>query len=239
MALITGETSFDNRTPVSITVYIKEKRNPMIKQLYRHSRSRLSVLLLSVMLTTLVVGTVAAKSRNFEFDMVRSSAARAAKRLPDASSEVKVTELGPVEILDLEVSHLAPNATYSFFVIQVPNSPFGLGWYNGEIETNAAGKGQQRFIGRFNDETFAVAPGSVATTVVHSDNPFPDATANPAFAPVHTFHLGLWFSDPKDAAKAGCGDAVTPFDGDHIAGIQVLSTRQFDDDKGPLLKVSP
>jgi hypothetical protein len=187
----------------------------------------------------LMVGTAAAKSRHFEFDMVRSTAAEAAKCLPKAEGEVKVTELGPVEILDLKVEHLAPNTTYSFFVLQVPDKPFGIAWYNGEVETNSAGKGQQRFIGRFNDETFAIAQDSAPAPVVHTDQPFPDAAANPAFAPVHTFHLGLWFSDPQDAAKAGCGAGVTPFDGDHIAGIQVLSTKQFKPDQGPLRQVSP
>jgi len=211
----------------------------MVTQLYRRMPRRLLTLGLSLLIMAMVVGTAAAKTRKFEFDMKRSSAAEAAKCLPKASGEVNVTELGPVEILDLEVSHLAPNTTYSFFVIQVPDKPFGIGWYNGEIETNAEGKGRQRFIGRFNDETFAIAQASVPAPVIHTDQPFPDAAENPAFNPVHTFHLGLWFSDPQDAANAGCGNAVTPFDGDHVAGIQVLSTRQFAPDAGPLRKVSP
>jgi len=211
----------------------------MLSQVYRRPPRRLLVLVMSLLIMALVVGTAAAKSRKFEFNMVRSTAATAAKCLPQAEGEVKVTELGPVEILDLEVEHLAPNTTYSFFVIQVPDKPFGIGWYNGEVETNAAGKGKQRFIGRFNDETFAVAPGVAPAPVIDTVSPFPDAAQNPAFNPVHTFHLGLWFSDPQDAAKAGCTDAVTPFDGDHIAGIQVLSTRQFAPDQGPLRKVSP
>jgi len=54
-----------------------------------------------------------------------------------------------------------------------------------------------------------------------------DAQQNPKFAPVHTFHLGVWFADPKQAAKAGCSGTVTPFDGDHVASIQALSTRNF------------
>jgi hypothetical protein len=211
----------------------------MMSLLYRRPSRRLLTLVLSLLIMAMVVGTAAAKTRKFEFDMVRSTAAAAAKCLPKASGEVKVTELGPVEILDLEVDHLAPNTTYSFFVIQVPDKPFGIGWYNGEVETNAAGKGRQRFIGRFNDETFAIAQDVAPAPVVHTDQPFPDAAKNPAFNPVHTFHLGLWFSDPQDAAKAGCTNAVTPFDGDHIAGIQVLSTRQFAPDAGPLRQVSP
>jgi hypothetical protein len=41
------------------------------------------------------------------------------------------------------------------------------------------------------------------------------------------------------AAAAGCPSTVTPFNGDHTAGIQVLSTRNFDDDQGPLRQLAP
>jgi hypothetical protein len=47
------------------------------------------------------------------------------------------------------------------FVIQVPNKPFGLAWYQGDMETNGSGRGSQDYVGRFNIETFAVAVGSV------------------------------------------------------------------------------
>jgi ABC-type transport system substrate-binding protein len=42
-----------------------------------------------------------------------------------------------------------------------------------------------------------------------------------------------------DAQAAGCPGAVTPFNGDHNAGSQVLSTKQFDNDKGPLRQLTP
>ena len=32
-----------------------------------------------------------------------------------------------------------------------------------------------------------------------------------------------------DAKKAGCADTVTPFNGDHDAGVQVMSTRNAPD----------
>ncbi|WP_437997419.1 hypothetical protein WMF26_42625 [Sorangium sp. So ce185] len=67
--------------------------------------------------------------------------------------------------------------------------------------------------------------------------PFPDAATNPATAPVHTFHLGLWFNSPEDARAAGCPATVTPFNEDHTAGIQALSTRNFPDQHGPLRDV--
>ena len=94
------------------------------------------------------------------------------------------------------------------------------------------------FVGRFNEETFAVAPGTASAPSVHS-SPIPDATSNPAFGPIHTFHLGLWFNSPKDAVKAGCPGATTPFNGEHNAGVQVLNTDQFGDGHGPLRRLKP
>ncbi len=61
-----------------------------------------------------------------------------------------------------------------------------------------------------------------------------DAETNPAFDPVHTYHLGLWFGSPQEAENAGCPSNSTPFDGDHQAGIQAFSTRNFDALHGPL-----
>jgi hypothetical protein len=65
-----------------------------------------------------------------------------------------------------------------------------------------------------------------------------DAKKNPAFAPVHTLHLGLWFGSPQEAKDAGCPGTVTQFDGDHKAGIQAFSTRNFGALKGPLGKIT-
>src|SRR5882724_4032441 len=43
-------------------------------------------------------------------------------------------------------------------------------------------------------------------------------TKTMVLAPIHTFHLGLWFNSPVDAANAGCPGTVTRFNGDHNAG---------------------
>src|SRR5262249_6255971 len=103
------------------------------------------------------------------------------------------------------------------------------------------GKGHQKFIGRFNIETFIVAqpPGGQAAPIVHDQPPFPDAETNPATEPIHTFHLGLWFNSPTDAVHAGCPGAVTRFNGDHNAGTQVLSTQNFPNPEGPLKQLTP
>ena len=180
----------------------------------------------------------AAHENKQEFLMVRAAKPVASKCLPAATATVTIKPRGSVEQMDVNVAGLPPKTEFDFFVIQKPGAPFGLAWYQGDIETNESGEGHQRFIGRFNEETFIVAQGSVPAPVVHS-GAFPDATTNPVTEPVHTFHLGLWFNSPIDAANAGCPGDVTPFNGEHNAGIQVLNTSNFPDLQGPLFFVKP
>ena len=112
---------------------------------------------------------------------------------------------------------LPANTEFDTFVIPVPNFPFGC------PGTKA---------------TFAIAPNSAPAPSVHS-SPTPDATTNPAFGPVHTFHIGIWFTSPADAAQAGCSGATTPFNGEHNAGVQVFNTAQFPATAGPLGTLEP
>jgi ligand-binding sensor domain-containing protein len=93
------------------------------------------------------------------------------------------------------------------------------------------------FVGRFSIETFAVAQGTGPAPVIFDQPPFPDADSNPPFEPIHTYHLGLWFGSPDEAVAAGCPGTVTRFNGEHMAGIQVLNTANFPDLQGPLLHV--
>jgi hypothetical protein len=169
--------------------------------------------------------------------MVRSTAAEKAGCLPDAYARVHIEPGGPVEVMTADVSGLPPNTDFDFFVIQVPDAPFGLSWYQGDIRTDCGGKGHERFIGRFNVETFIVAPGVAPAPVVFDQPPFPDVDFNPQTGPVHTYHLGLWFNSPADAVAAGCPGATTPFNGEHNAGVQALSTRNLQPDDGPLRQV--
>jgi hypothetical protein len=193
-----------------------------------------------VVIGSLLLGStaqVATKAmREIDFDMVPSAAATAC--LPGATGHVTIKSEGEVEKMRVEVSGLPPKTEFDFFVIQAPVAPFGLSWYQGDIETNGDGRGSHDFLGRFNLETFIVAPGSTAAPVVHN-GPFPDASLNPPTSPVHTYHLGLWFNSPADAGAAGCPGTVTPFNGDHSAGIQVLNTSNFPALFGPLRDLVP
>jgi len=180
-------------------------------------------------------------TNRIDFAMVRSAGARAANCIPDAHAAVRVTSLGPVEAMTVDIGGLPPNTEFDFFVIQNPDAPFGMAWYQGDIETDANGEGHQLFVGRFSIETFIVAqpPGGQPAPVVHNQPPFPDASTNPATEPIHTYHLGLWFGSPGAAQAAGCPGTVTRFNGNHHAGIQALSTRDFPALQGPLRQLTP
>jgi hypothetical protein len=188
------------------------------------------------MITAVAVGTVAAANpiKSAAFDMHVSAGAKTC--LPQAKAEVHIKSIGPVEVMTLDATGLPPKTNFDLFVLQVPRAPFGVGWYQGDLETNHDGEAHGRFVGRFSIETFAVAACTAPAPVVF-DGPFPDASLNPAFNPIQMYHLGLWFNSPADAQTAGCPAALTPFNGEHNAGIQVLNTAQFPDDQGPLLQL--
>src|SRR5215472_902209 len=170
----------------------------------------------------------AAAGDSISFPMVVS--AGAASCLPSAYGSVTISDLGPVQNMHVEVFHLPSKTEFALFVIQVPNKPFGLSWYQSDIDTDSKGHGVADVTGIFSKETFILAPGVAPAPKVFPDN----ATSNPATAPIQTYHLGLWFGSPDAAEAAGCPNTVTPFAGDHNAGIQVLNTGNYPDTHGPL-----
>lgn len=171
------------------------------------------------------------------FSMVVSQAAK--NCLPNAQAQIQIRASDTADALSITATGLPPNTDFDLFVIQVPNAPFGLSWYQGDLETDDNGNAMQNFGGRFSIRTFIVAPGVAAAPLVFNNPPFPDAAQNPATGPVHTYHLGLWFNSPTDAQNAGCPNTVTPFNGEHNAGIQVLNTSNFPDNSGPLRNLIP
>jgi hypothetical protein len=179
-----------------------------------------------------------AATKTNTFHMQRSPGIVAAGCLPHAKAKVTIRNRGPVEQMNVHAWGLPDRTDFDLFVIQVPNAPFGVSWYQGDLETDKHGVAHGTFLGRFNEETFAIAPGTAPAPSVHS-SPTPDATSNPPFGPIHTFHLGLWFNSPADAVAAGCPGATTPFNGEHNAGVQVLNTDQFGDQHGPLRRLKP
>jgi len=145
--------------------------------------------------------------------------------LPHARGEVAIVPGSLNDLMAVAIHGMPANSDFDLFVIQQPNKPFGVSWYQTDIHANSHGDGFVTVRGIFDVETFSVSPGGTTT-----------------FAPTHQYHLGLWFNDPKLPFKLGCepgatSPIVTPFNGEQHAGIQVLNTAQFPVNAGPLSRV--
>ncbi len=147
--------------------------------------------------------------------------------LAHASGSVTITPGSLNDVMKVSVTGLAPSTGYDLFVLEIPNKPFGIAWYQSDLHTDSTGAGSVSVRGIFNKETFSVSTGGPTVT----------------FAPTHQFHLGLWFNTPKVPFNLGCEPGqptpiITPFNGVQQAGIQVLNTSNFPDNAGPLSHVS-
>ena len=179
---------------------------------------------------------------DFAFDLVRSNGlTNSPAAVPNAHGRVKIESVGPVEIMKVKVWGLPPNTDFDFFVIGVPMRPSEKPGTREILKPMRNGVGYGEFIGRFNIETFIVSNGD---KVPAPADPFRDPTAfqlpseSKAINPIQIYHLGLWFNSPQDAIKAGAPPNVTPFNGEHNAGVQVLNTGEFAPTDGPLKRVT-
>jgi hypothetical protein len=157
------------------------------------------------------------------------------------SATVTVHTLGTVENLEVVAYDLPKNTDFVIFNIQVPNAPFGLAWYNGDILTDSNGVGVTNIVGRFNSGTFVFSSAALPSPNTQPSPPgvLPDSkTGAVTNGPVQIYHLGIWFNTPEDATAAGCKGVVpTPFTSNHRAGPQILNTGTFPNNAGPLLQL--
>jgi len=162
--------------------------------------------------------------RPFTFALMPSSPA-IRSCLPHAHGVVTIIPGSQNDLMNVTITGMPAHAEFDLFVIQQPNKPFGVSWYQSDIHADSHGNGFVSVRGIFDVETFSVSPGGTTT-----------------FAPTHQYHLGAWFNDPNLPFKLGCepgatAPTVTPFNGEQHAGIQVLNTAQFPVDAGPLSRV--
>ncbi len=165
-----------------------------------------------------------AAASSFSFGLKPSSPAISAC-LPKAGGHVTITPGALNDTMKVSLHGMPANTGFDLFVIQQPTAPFGISWYQSDIQTNDNGFGSATVKGIFDNETFSVSPGGTTT-----------------FAPTHQYHLGVWFNDPNVPFNLGCEPGatqaiVTPFNGEQHAGIQVVNTAQFPVDAGPLSHV--
>jgi hypothetical protein len=196
---------------------------------------KLGIIAVLSLLVVALAATAAFAVDSTSFKMVRSQTAVANDCLEGARAHVDVTTTPTdQQIMDVTLANAPKDTEFEVFITQQANAPFGVSWYQADFDTNDNGFGEVRARGIFSEELFAFAPGSVRAPQVDDA----DADTNPAFAPVHTYHVGLWFGSPEEAAAAGCPDNPTQFDGGgHVAGVQAFSTRNFGALHGPLRQI--
>ena len=170
--------------------------------------------------------TSARHSGAFTFGLVPSPGIKSC--LPHAGGRVTIIPGSQNDTMQVSIFGMPRNAEFDLFVIQQPNKPFGVSWYQTDVNADSHGFGQATVRGIFDVETFSVSQTGSATP----------------FAPTHQYHVGLWFNDPNLPYHLGCEPngagtqpIVTPFNGEQHAGIQALNTAQFPDGAGPLSHV--
>jgi hypothetical protein len=197
------------------------------------SRCRLAAGLLAACCSWLAATDMAAAAERANFSLVRTRGLPATCA-PTASASARLETLGFAEKLTITVRGFRPGTPLVLFALQVPNAPFGVGWYLNDLEIGRQGRITKTVVTRLNEETFALAIGEAQAPKPHGQA---DGGRNPVFKPVHTFHLGIWFDSVEAGAANGCVGGPTPFNGDHTAGIQVLNTGNFRDKQGPLRQI--
>jgi hypothetical protein len=130
---------------------------------------------------------------------------------PDASATVTVLpneEDRGVDTLHLKAEGLPPQTSFTVFLTELAEFPFGASEYIAEFTTNKAGRGSVR-VEAVIEEAFAFDGNTKVRKELN--------------------HVVVWFADPKDddVCFGPGGGPTTPFDGDGQAGATVLSSRNF------------
>ena len=178
----------------------------------------------AVAISVTMATSATATNSTFSFKLLPSSTAISAC-LPKASGQVTITTGALNDVMKVTIQGMPHNTGFDLFVIQTPTPPFGVSWYQPDIQANSTGSGSATVRGVFDSQTFSVSLGGTTT-----------------FSPTHQYHLGVWFNDPNVPFNLGCEPGattptVTPFNGEQNAGIQVVNTAQFPVNAGPLSHV--
>ncbi|MFF5230732.1 hypothetical protein [Dactylosporangium sp. NPDC000521] len=138
------------------------------------------------------------------------SSEQLAKCMPKVKVDVSValeTDVKGFDVFDVKVSGGPANTAFTVFLLEVPAAPFGAAEYVGDVFTDKYGKGRT--------ELRMIAEEAFSSTLVGKERVRKELG-----------HVGMWFADPAgDDFCLGAGQgAVTPFDGDDEAGVQVFNS---------------
>ena len=123
---------------------------------------------------------------------------------------------GPLhDTLILDAKNIKPKLAFDLFTIEKTNllangqvDPnfvnFGLAWYQTDLHASASGEAKVTIQTILLDQIFGFDPAA-------------------SLSPTHTFHVGFWFNDPKDAQACGFDiTKPTPFNGEQNAGPNAM-----------------
>ena len=128
--------------------------------------------------------------------------------------------------MTLTLRNFRPGLQFDLFTVQRSNqnadgtpvqgfTNFGLAWYQTDVEITSSRATVVTFNTILLDQIFGFDP-------------------DVSLAPLNTFHVGMWFNSPADAAPCGFTGS-TPFNGEHNAGPLAAITRpNADSNLGPL-----
>ena len=157
-------------------------------------------------------GHAAKKSNQLQIALTPSSTQLAAC-MPGAQLHVKValtTEERGFDTFDIAARNLPPNREFTIFLLQQAGSPFGAAEYIGDVSTDAFGNGHAKLR--------LIVEEAFSSTLVNGSRQRVDLN-----------RIGVWFADPlADDFCVGVNSAVTPFDGDNAAGVQVFNSANAD-----------
>ena len=158
------------------------------------------------------VANVAKKANHLQIALTPSSAQLAAC-MPGAQLHVKVgltTEEHGFDTFDIAARNLPPDREFTIFLLQQADSPFGAAEYIGDLSTDAYGTGHTKLR--------LIVEEAFSSTLVSGSRQRVDLN-----------RIGVWFADPLgDDFCVGVGSAVTPFDGDNAAGVQIFNSANAD-----------
>src|SRR5262249_17819017 len=92
--------------------------------------------------------TPSALAKSFSFQLKPSSAAITAC-LPNAGGHVTITPQALNDKMVVSLHGMPANTGFDLFVIQQPTAPFGVSWYQSDIQTNDEGNGSATVRGIF------------------------------------------------------------------------------------------
>ncbi len=142
-----------------------------------------------------------------KFELTPSSAALAAC-MPGADLDVAVSlTTDPVgsDSFTIKAAHLPPNRSYTVFLLQQADAPFGAAEYIGDFTTDSTGAATNTF--------HLIVQEAFSSTLVNGIRTRVDLN-----------RIGTWFADPADDEFCLPGSGPTPFDGDNAAGVQAFNS---------------